>query len=262
MTAIFCQRLLRYEIREYGKEEANMTKFIAHRGSSKEEKQNTAAAFRRASESGIYGIETDVRITKDGIFITFHDKNATRLMGRYKVIEKTDFKALQKLKIYDKRQRHRVPTFVEYLQNCKSSNKAAVVEIKSSLTDEQTEKLIQIIETENYLPKTVFISFNKQVLKYIRARLPDQPIQLLALKYKQEDLSFLQENKFGIDIYHRQLTKERISEYHNRGIDVNCWTVNNKRRAALLQQWGADFITTDKMTLSGKNLFSSRSGGE
>ena len=225
------------------------TRFIAHRGSSKKEKQNTVAAFQRASESGIYGIETDVRITKDGVFVAFHDKNATRLMGRYKVIEKTDFKALQKLKIYDKRNRHRLPTFLEYLQNCISSGKVAVVEIKSSLTDEQTEKLIQIVNSEQYLSKTIFVSFNVQVLQYIRTQLPDQPIQLLALKYNQEDLPFLQEYKFGIDIYHRQLTQDRISEYHSRGIEVNCWTVNSKRRAKALQQWGVDFITTDKMTL-------------
>ena len=230
------------------------TKFIAHRGSSKEEKQNTVAAFRRASESGVYGVETDVRITNDGVFVAFHDKSAARLMGRYKVIEKTDFKALQKLKIYDKRQRHRLPTFLEYLQNCKSSGKVAVVEIKSSLTDEQTEKLIQIVDSEQYLPKTIFVSFNAQVLQYIRMRLPNQPIQLLALKYKQEDLPFLQTNKFGIDIYHRQLTQDRINEYHSRDIEVNCWTVNSKRRAKLLQQWGIDFITTDKLTLGEKSI--------
>ena len=232
-----------------------MTRFIAHRGASKEEKQNTVAAFRRASESGIYGIETDVRITKDGVFVAFHDKSATRLMGRYKVIEKTDLKALLKLKIYDRRQRHRLPTFSEYLQNCKLSGKVAVVEIKSSLTNEQTDKLIGVIETEQYLSKTVFVSFNAQVLKYIRTQLPNQPIQLLSIKYRQEDLDFLQENKFGIDIHHRQLTQDRINEYHRRGIEVNCWTVNRKRRAKLLQQWGVDFITTDKMNLSEKKQF-------
>ena len=223
-----------------------MTKFIAHRGSSKEKMQNTVAAFQSAAESSVYGVETDVRITKDGIFVAFHDKSATRLMGRYKVIEKTDFKALQKLKIYDRNRRHKIPTFMEYLRSCKESGKAAVVEVKSDLTNEQTEKLIQMVDSEDYLTSTIFVSFNTRILNYIRVRLPEQPIQMLAIKYKQEDLDYLHENRYGIDIYHRQLTKERICEYHNRGIEVNCWTVNSKRRIEALRQWGVDFITTDK----------------
>ena len=78
-----------------------------------------------------------------------------------------------------------MPTVLDYLQNCKTSGKAAVVEIKSALTEEQTEKLIHEIASGDYLPKTIFISFNVQALKYIRAMLPDQSIQLLSIRYKK-----------------------------------------------------------------------------
>ena len=226
-----------------------MTKFIGHRGFGKEEKQNTADAFRRAAESGAYGVETDVRITRDGVFVAFHDKSAARLSGRHKVIEETDFAKVQKLKVYDQNRRHKIPTFSNYLQHCKTSGKAAVVEIKSDLTDEQTDKLIQEIASEDYLSNTVFISFNTRILKYIRTRLPGQPIQLLAIRYKNVDLKFLQEYRFGLDIQHRQLTKDRISKCHELGIEVNCWTVNKSWRSKLLQQWGVDYITTDKLAI-------------
>ena len=226
-----------------------MTRFIAHRGFSHKKKQNTIDAFQQASESDAYGVETDVRITKDGVFIAFHDKSAARLSGRYKIIEKINFSDVQKLKVFDRHRRHKIPTFIEFLQNCKTSSKVAVVEIKSDLSKEQTEKLIQIIIDEDYLLKTIFISFNMRVLQYIRTRLPDQPIQMLSRKYKQEDLMFLQENNFAIDIYHRQLTKARVSEYHERGIKVNCWTINNGRRTKVLQEWGVDYITTDKLLI-------------
>jgi glycerophosphoryl diester phosphodiesterase len=224
-----------------------MARFIAHRGFGKE---NTLDAFLTSSESDVYGVETDIRITKDGVFVAFHDKSAARISGRYKVIEKTDFKKLQKLKIIDRQRRHKIATFSDFLQNCVSSGKVAIVEIKSDLTKEQTEKLVQMIDSEKYLSKTIFISFNMQVLKYIRAQLPEQPIQLLLRKYKPEYLDFAQKNKFGIDIYHRLLTEEIISECHNRGIEVNCWTVNSEKRSKLLQQWGVDYITTDKLALS------------
>ena len=224
-----------------------MTRFIAHGGASKEKKQNTIAAFERASVSDVYGVETDVRITRDGVFVAFHDKSMARLSGRYKIVEKTDFADIQKLKVYDRNRRHTVPTLLDYLRNCEISGKAAVIEIKSALTKEQTDKLIQVISDEGYLSKTIFVSFNTMVLLYIRKRLPDVPIQLLALKYSKLDLKFLQEFKFGIDIYHRQLNKNRIAECHELGIEVNCWTVNSKRRTKMLQEWSVDFITTDKV---------------
>jgi len=232
-----------------------MTRFIAHRGFSKEEKQNTVNAFRCASTSDAYGIETDVRITKDGVFVAFHDKSTARLSGKYKIIEETYFEDVQKLKVYDGQRRHKIPTFIEFLQNCKSGNKKAIVEIKSDLTKEQTENLIRIIESEDYLSNTVFISFNAQVLKFIREKVPSQPIQMLAMRFCKVDLEFLKEYRFGLDISHWQLTKDRVVKCHEHGIDVNCWTVNSCRRAGSLQQWGVDYITTDKRNLS-RNLMS------
>lgn len=230
-----------------------MAKYIAHRGSSKEKKQNTLAAFDHASGSGVFGVETDVRITRDGKFVAFHDKSMARLSGRYKIIEKTDFENVRKLKVYDRHLRHTIPSFSEYLESCKSTGKIAVVEIKSNLTKGQTSELINEINAGDYLSKTIFVSFNRQVLEYVRAELPKQPIQLLALKYKQEELKYLQEHNFGIDIFHRQLKKERIDECHELDIEVNCWTVNSKRRARLLNQWGIDYITTDNHKLFEHN---------
>ena len=231
-----------------------MTKFIAHRGFGKEKKGNTLTAFQCAADSAVYGVETDVRITKDGIFVAFHDKSTANLCGKHKVIEKTNYKDVQKLKVLDGLRRHCVPLFMDYLRNCKSNRKIAVVEIKSNLSKEQTETLVELISDNNYLSNTIFISFNRRVLKYIRKLLPKQPIQMLTIKYREEDLDFLQENKFDIDISHLQLTKERIAEFHKRGIFVNCWTVNGSRRSKNLQQWGVDFITTDKIAISDNEI--------
>ena len=98
-----------------------MTKFIAHRGASKEKKQNTIAAFERAALSDVYGVETDVRITKDGVFVAFHDSSMARLAGRYKIIEKTNWRDVQKLKVFDRNRRHPIPTLFDF---CKTTDSA------------------------------------------------------------------------------------------------------------------------------------------
>ena len=53
----------------------------AHRGLWNEERpENSAAAFSAAVERG-YGIETDVRLTKDKVPVLFHDDTLTRMCG-------------------------------------------------------------------------------------------------------------------------------------------------------------------------------------
>src|SRR5262245_21916718 len=46
---------------------------IAHRGASREQPENTLAAFRRARELGADGVELDVHRTADGAIVVHHD---------------------------------------------------------------------------------------------------------------------------------------------------------------------------------------------
>ncbi len=47
---------------------------IAHRGDRTNAPENTISAFKRALELGADGIELDVRLTKDGQLVVFHDR--------------------------------------------------------------------------------------------------------------------------------------------------------------------------------------------
>ena len=55
--------------------------FIAHRGYSGKYLQNTEEAFIKAVEHGSGGIETDVRITKDGVLVVNHNETAVFIDG-------------------------------------------------------------------------------------------------------------------------------------------------------------------------------------
>lgn len=59
-------------------------RLIAHRGAWKERGclENTFAAFNRARESGVWGLEFDVRFTKDDVPVVHHDKTLLRTFGR------------------------------------------------------------------------------------------------------------------------------------------------------------------------------------
>ncbi|CAN5507183.1 hypothetical protein BH10BDE1_BH10BDE1_13130 [soil metagenome] len=72
-------------------------RIIAHRGAWKQSgcPENTFAAFNRARECGVWGIEFDVRFTKDDVAIIHHDETLLRTYGRPLAINQITHKTLQ-----------------------------------------------------------------------------------------------------------------------------------------------------------------------
>ena len=70
---------------------------IAHRGDLSTAPENTLPAFQRALAAGADGVELDVRLTRDGQLIVFHDRHLERTSnGQGRVDRKTfsDVRAL------------------------------------------------------------------------------------------------------------------------------------------------------------------------
>lgn len=62
-------------------------KIIAHRGLSESYPENSLIAFNKAIEAGADGIETDVRMSRDGMAFIFHDSSLKRITGKDESIE-------------------------------------------------------------------------------------------------------------------------------------------------------------------------------
>ena len=54
---------------------------VGHRGVPLRHQENTLAGFKRAAELGIPAVELDVRLTKDGRAVVFHDGGLARMTG-------------------------------------------------------------------------------------------------------------------------------------------------------------------------------------
>jgi glycerophosphoryl diester phosphodiesterase len=68
-------------------------KIISHRGEFDNRKvmENTLPAFLNARAAGVWGIECDIRFTRDGVPVICHDADTARVFGRDILLANTDF---------------------------------------------------------------------------------------------------------------------------------------------------------------------------
>ena len=228
----------------------NKPPIIAHRGMSGLEPENTHAAFIAAGNRSHFGIETDTHKTVDGFFVTFHDNSTKRMSGDDLIIEQATYETLRSMRLRQKdcekgRTDLRIPSLQEYIAICKYYEKVAVLELKNEFTAEEVDEICKIVEEQDYMDSTIFISFAFQNMIHIRKRCPNQAAQFLIDEFEDGLIDRLLEYNLDLDIYHKSLTAENVKACHDAGIKVNCWTVDDPADAERLIGYGVDFITSN-----------------
>ena len=226
------------------------TKFIAHRGLSGLELENTVSAFVAAGNRSYIGIETDVHVTKDGKFVVYHDDTTGRLCDEDVKIGNTNYKKLKLLTL--KPQKNRtvgsdfvIPDLRDYLSICAFYDKIAVLELKERMTPEHVAQIYAEVEKYYNPENLIFISFSLQNLIDLRHLQPNANIQYLVQEFNKDILATLKQYNFDLDIGYWVCSKEVIDTCHENGIKVNCWTVDNPGDAERLIDYGVDYITSN-----------------
>ncbi|MBR5134622.1 MAG: hypothetical protein IKV35_03375 [Clostridia bacterium] len=233
-------------------EDKKQTLIIAHRGLSGRETENTNAAFVAAGNRSHVGIETDVHKTADGQFVLIHDDVTGRVCDTDIPVEGSTFDALRALTLKQKngvtgRTDIRIPSLEEYIDICKDYDKTAVLEFKNRFEKEDIAVVVRRIDERGWVDRTIFISFWYENLTDLQDLFPDANIQFLS--GVREDLDWLIDELasrgFGLDIHHSMLTADVVAKCHNKGVVVNCWTVDELDRAVELVDMGVDYITSN-----------------
>ena len=170
-----------------GKRKGIMDKYknvkYAHRGYHGEGRaENSISAFRAARDMG-YGIELDVRLSKDGELVVFHDHTLDRVTGvSGRVVDKT---AAELAEIHLSGTEDTIPTFRQVLDLIDGAV-PLLIEIKQAPgEDSPVEKLVELLE--GYHGDYIFESFNPIALRRLRALAPDVPRGFLSTEYCREE---------------------------------------------------------------------------
>lgn len=214
---------------------------IAHRGASGIEPENTIRSFKKAEEAGADMIELDIRESKDGQLVAFHDQSLKRLFGINKAIGRLTVAELKEIS-----KAREIPTLDEVLQ--------------AIYTDLNIHVKVRGIEEKllNKLKKfshKVLISCNfPGVLKKIRALDEKIPLALVIGSGELHLMPIINRLTKKLNLYsiHPKNTlvnrsSVAILRFTKRKIFV--WTVNSPKEVEKLSKLGVDGIITDNPEL-------------
>ncbi len=220
---------------------------IAHRGYSSKYPDNTEIAFIKAAENGSGGAETDVRLTKDGVFVTNHNDEVTFFDGTEMLVAEHTFEQLTSKPLENDESDDVVYlcTFERYLEIMRDNNMICFIELKGAYTDEQVRAVFETCERVYDLKKCIMQSFEFDNLIKAREMFPELPLMFTYGSSKDGDYKRCLEYGFSLDAYYKNITEEMIKEFHDKGLEVALWTVNDKVALDYLLTLDVDYIESD-----------------
>ena len=156
---------------------------FAHRGLHNDTKaENSMSAFRAARDAG-YGIELDVRLSKDGELVVFHDRTLNRVCGVDGEVIAYTADELSKMSLSGTSDG--IPRFSEVLELI-DGRVPLLVEIKMD-PDESgvAEKLAEVID--GYRGDYIVESFNPLALRTFMKLKPEIPRGILSMEYSKNE---------------------------------------------------------------------------
>ena len=219
---------------------------IAHRGASAEKPENTLGAFRRALAAGAEAIELDVRVTRDGVPVVFHDADLWRLTGVRGRITGKSWRELRPLRV---RGSEPIPRLAEVLRFTRG--RAVVqIELKAGV---RVPAVVRTIRSARATAWVVLASFDPGLLRAARRLAPAVPRMLIS-EGRQAPLALVRElaalGAGGLSVHHAAVRNAGwLRHFHSRGCVVWCWTVNEPPRMRRLAGWGIDGILSDNPAL-------------
>jgi glycerophosphoryl diester phosphodiesterase len=240
---------------------------IAHRGASAHAPENTLAAFERALEEGAEGVEFDVRLTRDGEAVVFHDPTLKRTGRREEAILALTAEELAAVDIGSwfnhKRparadpefEKERVATLAAVLDRLKDFTGLIYIELKCDpgRVEELCVAVCRVIANSPLLPRMIVKSFDLSAIPHIRRICPR--VQTAALFGARIMTAMRKETRIiraakaagahQISLHYSLATRKLMEMARREGLPVTIWTVDNKRWVKKGAELGLKAIITN-----------------
>lgn len=228
---------------------------VAHRGLSSEAPENTLPAYSLAADRGFRYVETDIRPTKDGVWVLSHDNNLFRMTGYNGKISEMTLAQVQSHPIRKGANVKNypgltVPTLSDFLTLCEERNLSPVIELKTRGSNYPYSEVVEQIRTHHLEDRAIIISFYDTSLKAFRALAPEMAMQYIIVSPTKRAVGTAEAiGNCGLDIMSSQFQSDTsvLEDAKRRGIPLNVWTVDRMADAEAMLAAGTQFLTTNKI---------------
>lgn len=251
---------------------ANRVVAIAHRGGAALRPENTVAAFDHACSLGVYGIECDVHLSRDGVPMVFHDATLERTTNASGPIAARHSAELEQLDAgfhfqngggFPYRDRGLgIPRLADVLD--RHPDLAVVVEVKGDRA-EVVEPIVRVILAARR-PSRVFIGgFSHTVLQAFRMLAPGIPTgasrEEVEAAGRRAGEGLTPERSgyalFQIPYFFRgqQVLTQRLARAVTRaGIQLQSWVIDTEEDMKMLMDWGVSGLISDRPDLAVRTV--------
>jgi glycerophosphoryl diester phosphodiesterase len=232
---------------------------VAHRGASSAYPENTLESFQGAIEAGADVIETDVRLSADGVPVIVHDQDLSRTTDGTGLVHELTVAELKRLDASAGRgPKAEIPTLREVLELV--SGRAGInLEIKNipgevafdSPKEATVRAALDDVERTSFSGSVLVSSFNWITIERSRALAPDIPTGFLTIAAIAPAAALVYARDAGHQYVLPSVTalvpagEAFVGEAHDAGLRVGTWTVDDPDEARTLFEWGVDAVATN-----------------
>ena len=231
--------------------EPHGTWIIGHRGAPRRAHENTIESFDWAESFGVDAVELDVRQTRDGEAVVFHDEDV--LLGAQRVpVRSFTTREIERLRLSSEHGEYGVPRLQDVFHRYGAALRY-VVEVKSSANYDRgvmARRVAGLASQYGVLHRAIVVSFDSEFLKKMRETEPrlatgylfDHPVALP----ESGRLTPLFPPVDAIGPARELATPTLIEHARAAGLTVHPWTVNGPDEIRRFLASGVASITTDE----------------
>lgn len=214
---------------------------FAHRGSSFDYPENTRAAFMAAIQDGCHGFETDLRLTKDGQVVLWHDSNMQKMANHNASIAHSSYSEIKS--------HYKNAMLLEELLEIATENKISLaLETKHPVPsgNEVEHKVIELIKPFLKSIKISLLSFSWLAIeKAVRDSADLETVALMNPINQNIMKRFSSATSVAPAIELIRADPTQVTRYQSAGKRVFVWTVNEISDLELCLNLGVDVVITD-----------------
>lgn len=205
----------------------------AHRGASRDFPEHTQAAYRAAVDQGADGFECDVRLTRDGVPILWHDADD---------VASTSYADL--LQRYPD-----LMTLDDFLEIAIKSRKAVAIETKHPVPSANAveDAVLAALQKHNAAAKIdiSLMSFSLLAISYLKRRCGYTLVQLIRDSELWFKSAIATPQVFAPSMKALRKNPDFVAKAHHKGKAVYVWTVDDSYDQKMCAELGVDVMITN-----------------